>query len=117
MDSSEAVCIIQGGSGTLYSRVQVQYRNMPASSAEQMLLGLLPGTADARAEGDLVSGLGDCSSWPPCGFYLPGPLPGFAVFTVMQHGSTEIKELCSICFPVLGDWRDWRFSAAEFSFF
>lgn len=101
LDSSEAVCIIQGESGTLYSRVQVQYRNMPASGAEQMLSGLLPGTADVRAEGDLFRGLG--------GLFLMAPL--WVLFARSAAGLRRvyrnatwkdwIKELCSLCFPVL----------------
>ena len=33
LDVTDAVCIIQGDTGTQYSRVQVKYENMPASGA------------------------------------------------------------------------------------
>lgn len=100
LDSRDAVCIIQGESGTLYNRVQVQFRNMPASGAERMLSGLLPGNADVKSEGDLFRGLG--------GLFLMAPLwVLFVMSAVRLHRfyrdsgwKNWVKEVCSICFPV-----------------
>lgn len=101
LDSREAVCIIQGESGTTYSRVQVKYENMPASGAIQMLSGLLPGDADVRSEGDLFRGLGGLFLMVP--LWILFAMSASRLHRVYRNADWKdwIKELCSICFPVL----------------
>ena len=100
LDVTDAVCIIQGDTGTPYSRVQVKYEDMPASGALQTLLGLLPGEPEVKSEGDLFCGLG--------GLFLMAPLWVLFVLAAARlrrtYRSAEwkswVKEICSICFPV-----------------
>lgn len=101
LDIEEEMCIVQGAEDRAYTRVQIKYEKMPASSAVQMLAGLLPGEADIRAEGDLYRGLGRLFFLMPVCTLFVLVMKEFRRFYRNESRNIWMREGCSILFPVL----------------